>query len=321
MAAPLLDLEEIKKWYYLVGRPTRGELRNGNYPLPEGATRSLIEALIPYFNSESKDTIISLPTMEEKAETTMVVASDFHIPYHDVEALRVFFNFLKEYQPDELVLNGNINDCGAFSTHPKLREVAMKFSTGRKEREVWFGIAEYLRDILPNAKITYVGSQCHEGWIDKWVALSPILIEDENYTIQKWFRLEDYGIDFVREVYDCRGDGSFLITHGTIARGKGGASAHAELEMSGTNVCVAHTHRLAQVFKTNAVGEYVALECGCMCQRTPWYHLKGRRLMMDWQQGFVLANFKGNSFSTCCVPIIRDDNDHPYFWIGKDRYK
>ena len=43
--------------------------------------------------------------------------------------------------------------------------------------------------------------------------------------------------------------------------------------------------------------------------------------MMDWQQGFVLANFKGNSFATSCIPIIRDGEDRPYFWIGKDRYK
>ena len=265
--------------------------------------------------------LVIVPSVDDKEETSMVITSDWHIPYHDVDALKVFFRFLQEYQPDELVLNGNINDCSAFSTHPKLREVAATFRTAKQEREYWFSIAELLRDILPNTKITYIGSQCHEGWIDKWTSLSPILLEDENYTIQNWFKLDDYGIDYVKEVYDPVGDGTFLITHGTTARSKGGNSAHAELDMSGTSVCVGHTHRLAQVFKSNAVTELVGLESGCMCQRQPWYHLKGRRLMMDWQQGFVLANFKGNSFSTSCIPIIRDGEDKPYFWIGKERYK
>ena len=43
--------------------------------------------------------------------------------------------------------------------------------------------------------------------------------------------------------------------------------------------------------------------------------------MMDWQQGFVLLNIKGNSFSTQCIPIIRDSGDRPYFYIGKEIYK
>ena len=317
-----LDIEKVYNWYCLVGKPTRAELRNGNYTLPPYTTKSLVESLIPYFNSLENNPKIEVDKVSDpEGERSMVITSDWHIPFHDVEVLEKFFDFLKEYQPDELVLNGNINDCGAFSTHPKLREVAQVFRTAREERDAWLPIAQRLREILPNTKITYVGSQCHEGWIDKWTALSPILIEDENYTIPKWFKLDEFGIDYVKEVYDPIGDGTFLITHGTVARSKGGNSAHAELEMSGTNVAIGHTHRLAQVFKSNAVTELVGLETGCMCQRQPWYHLKGRRLMMDWQQGFVLANFNGNSFATSCIPIIRDGEDKPYFWIGKDRYK
>jgi hypothetical protein len=315
------NIDDIYRWYKINGCPTRQDVREGKVNLPEGASKSLIESLIPYFNSKLEEKTLYIPTDENKEEVSMVITSDWHIPFHDKEVLKTFINFLYEYQPDELVLNGNINDCTAFSTHPKLRDVATAFRTAREEREYWFPIAELLRDVLPDSKITYIGSQCHEGWIDKWTALSPILLEDENYTIKNWFKLDDFGIEFVPEVYDPVGDSTFLISHGTIARGKSGASAMASLEMEGTSTCIAHTHKLSQVFKTNAVGEIVGLECGCMCLRTPWYHLKGRRLMMDWQQGFVLANFKGNSFSTSCIPIIRDSQDKPYFWIGKELYK
>lgn len=317
----MIDTKELYNWWKLQGKPNRQDLRDGKVELPNGITKSLLESLLPYFASLKEEPLLYIPTEDDKDETSMVITSDWHIPFHDVDCLKVFVRFLQEYQPDELVLNGNINDCTSFSTHPKLRDVATTLRSAKEEREYWFPIAELLREILPNAKITYIGSQCHEGWIDKWTAISPILLEDENYTIKNWFRLDDYGIDYEPEVYDPVGDATFLISHGTIARGKSGASAMASIEMEGTSTCVAHTHKLSQVFKTNAVGEIVGLECGCMCQRTPWYHLKGRRLMMDWQQGFVLANFKGNSFSTSCVPIIRDGDDKPYFWIGKDRYK
>lgn len=314
------NIDDIYRWYKINGCPNRQDVREGKVNLPEGASKSLIESLIPYF-TKGEDKLIYLPNDEDKEEVSMVITSDWHIPFHDDEVLRTFINFLYEYQPDELVLNGNINDCISFSSHPKIRDLAYAFQSGKPEREHWFSIAGLLREILPSCKITYIGSQCHEGWIDKWASLSPILAEDDNYTIKNWFKLDDFGIDFVPEVYDPVGDGTFLISHGTIARGKSGASAMASLEMEGTSTCVAHTHKLSQVFKTTAVGEIVGLECGCMCQRKPWYHLKGRRLMMDWQQGFVLANFKGNSFSTSCIPIIRDSQDKPYFWVGKDRYK
>ena len=317
----MIDTKELYNWWKISGKPNRQDLRDGKVELPTGITKSLLESLLPYFASLKDEPLLYIPTEDDKDETSMVITSDWHIPFHDVDCLKVFTRFLQEYQPDELVLNGNINDCTAFSTHPKLRDVANTLKSAKQEREYWFPIAELLREILPNTKITYIGSQCHEGWIDKWTSISPILLEDENYTIKNWFKLDDYGIDFEPEVYDPVGDATFLISHGTIARGKSGASAMASIEMEGTSTCVAHTHKLSQVFKTNAVGEIVGLECGCMCQRTPWYHLKGRRLMMDWQQGFVLANFKGNSFSTSCVPIIRDGDDKPYFWIGKDRYK
>jgi len=321
MANNLPNIEDIYRWYKLAGEPNREDIREGKVIPPEGVSKRLVEDLLPYFTSLKEKPLVIVPSVDDKEETSMVITSDWHIPFHDVEALKVFINFLYEYQPDELILNGNINDCGAFSTHPKMREIAQTFRTAKQEREYWFPIAELLRDVLPDAKITYIGSQCHEGWIDNWTALSPILIEDENYTIKNWFKLDDFGIDYVDEVYDPLGNKEILITHGTVARSKGGNSAYATMEQEGTSIIQGHTHRLAQVFKTTSVGETVAIEGGCLCQRTPWYHLKGRRLMMDWQQGFVLLNTKDNSFSTSCIPIIRDGEDKPYFWIGKDRYK
>jgi len=310
----------ITNWYYLNGKPTRSQLRDGTIPLPEGIGLNVVEAMLPILNQ--KEVLLTSRAINEgNTNKSIVVTSDWHIPFHDVKVIDTFINFLKEYQPDELILNGNINDCTSFSTHPKIREIATTIRSAREEREMWFPIAELLRTTLPNSKILYVGSQCHEGWIDKWTSLSPILAEDMNYTIPNWFKLNDFGIDFVDEVYDVNDDGLMLITHGTIARGKGGASAQAELEMSGTNVVISHTHKLSQVYKTTAKDTYVGFESGCMCIRKPWYYLKGRRRMMDWQQGFVNLNFKDNSFGGNCVPVIRDGKDNPYFWIGKEQYR
>ena len=317
-----MDIENIKRWYYLNNKPTREKLRQGDIPLPENTNLRLIESLLPTLRRESQNIIVPEDsTLTTKDEKSIVITSDWHIPFEDKEALNLFIKFLKEYQPDELILNGNINDCTSFSTHPKIREVATILRSARQERDLWLPIAGLLRNTLPSTKITYIGSQCHEGWIDKWTSLSPILADDDNYTIPKWFKLEEFGIDFASEVYDINNDGVFLVTHGTVARSKGGMSAHAELDMSGTNIAIGHTHRLSQVYKTNAIGTYVGFETGCFCQRKPWYIIKGRRRMMDWQQGFVLLNFKDNSFGGNVVPVIRDRGDKPFIWIGKEKIK
>lgn len=318
-----INLEEVYRWYKLSGEPNRDEIRSNKLILPKGVNKRLVEDLLPYFKTLDKNKTTDVNNEVDKPrdnERSLVVTSDWHIPFQDNKVLQVFLDFLAEYQPDELILNGNINDCTSFSSHPRLRDLANVFKDGKEERERWFSIAELLRQVLPDSKIIYIGSLCHEGWIDNWVQQSPILVEDMNYTIPGWFKLADFGIDYIPEAYDPIGNGELIITHGTIARGKSGASAMASIEMEGTSTIVAHTHKLSQIYKTTAVNEIVGIECGCMCQRKPWYHLKGKRLMMDWQQGFVLVNVKDNSFSAQCIPIIRDGDDNPYFWIGKDRY-
>ena len=108
----LPNLQELYSWYCLVGKPNREQIRNGNLTLPVGATKNLIESLLPYFRSlEDKPLAIAIPTEDSKDETSMVITSDWHIPFHDVEALKVFFKFLKDYQPDELVLKSLATGC------------------------------------------------------------------------------------------------------------------------------------------------------------------------------------------------------------------
>lgn len=316
-----INVDKIYQWYCLNSKPNRETLRSmdrDNLP----CSLQLLEGLLPYFTKKGNviNTNITKEDSNTNDERSIVVTSDWHIPFQDNNALAIFLDFLAEYQPDELVLNGNINDCTSFSSHPRIRDLASAFKDGKEEKQQWLYIAELLREALPDSKITYIGSQCHEGWIDNWVQQSPILVEDSNYTIPGWFELDKFGIDYIPEVYDVLGNQELLITHGTIARAKSGSSAYGSLEMEGTSVIVGHTHRLGQVYKTTSKSEIVGIEGGCLCQRTPWYHLKGKRLSMDWQQGFVLVNTKDNSFSAQCIPIIRDSKDRPYFWVGKERY-
>ncbi len=246
----------------------------------------------------------------------VIAVSDWHVPFHDKEAIECFFKLIKDVQPEELILNGNMNDCSMFSAHPKKKEVALAFKTAREEREQWFPIAEKLRKILPDTKIVYVGSKCHEGWIEIASSLSDITIDDPTYEIPNWFHLKDYGIDYVEEHYDKNG---FIFTHGTIARSESGSSARVELTTWGTSGASGHTHRLGAYYHSTRGVPSVWYEIGCMCQRKAWYRLKGKTSYMNWMQGFLDMTFKGNMFSGQLVPVVRNSKDQPaIFYHGKE---
>ena len=243
--------------------------------------------------------------------------SDWHIPYHDVEATKKMLKLLEFEQPDELVLVGNMNDCSMFSAHPKKKEVALAFQTARQEREHWFTFAKKLRQILPKAKITYVGSDCHEGWIEMAASLNAVTIDDPQYEIQNWFKLADYGINFEREYYEKNG---FIFTHGVKARSESGASARVEHTTWGTNGASAHTHRLGAYYHTTRGIPSVWFEIGCMCRRKCWYKLKGNTSMMNWQQGFLSMTFEKEIFSGQLIPVLRNSKDEPLIFFNGRKY-
>ena len=268
----------------------------------------------------------SLETQSPRGDIeTVVIISDWHIPFNDVEANEVMVKLIKKLAPSQLILNGNMNDCSSFGEFPKIREVALAFRSAKEEREVWFSTYEAIKQNLPqDCKVVYIGSQCHEGRIERWASVSPILVDDENYTIKGWLQLDRLGIDYVAEAYDpinrkdCstkveRGT-NLLVTHGTVVRSQGGTSGLMETRYNGVSTISGHTHRLAQVYSTNAVSQMVSVECGCGCLRKPWYHLKGKRRLLDWQQGLVILtiNKENNTFNPTIVPVLRDNEDKPF---------
>lgn len=329
-----MEFKDLYQWWLVNGKPNREQLRKMDC-LPYGLSSRTIEAILPKLNKEYN----RLPNEIEQTRGArrVVIASDFHSPFIDKEAVLLFLTFLKDTSPNELVLNGNVNDMSSFSNYPKIREVANAIKSSKQEREAWFGLAGAFRLALPKSPIKYIGSQCHEGRMEKWVSLSPILAEDDNYKIENWLKLSDYGIDFIPEVYDpirqldvsptldnpnsLQGS-KLIITHGTVCRSKSGVSAMAEMEYNGVSTITAHTHRLSQVFKTTMRGTDTAVECGCMCRREPWYYLRGKRRLLDWQQGFVVLNInEDGSYSTQLVPIMRDSEDKPFISFGGEIWK
>ena len=93
---PELDFDKLYLWWATLGKPNREFLRGmPSEELP--TTKGVLEAYLPLFVEESrlaKKKPIYIPCFDEKDETSIVVASDFHLPFEDKQAVRVFLNFL-----------------------------------------------------------------------------------------------------------------------------------------------------------------------------------------------------------------------------------
>ena len=96
-------LEDLYDWYKLNGEPTRDKIREGKVEIPDGISKSLVESLLPYFTSLKDKPLLYIPNEGDRDETSMVITSDWHIPFHDREALKVFINFLS---PDLQLVSG-----------------------------------------------------------------------------------------------------------------------------------------------------------------------------------------------------------------------
>ena len=74
------------------GCPNRDKIREIRDSLP--VSLSLYESLLPYFNSLKDEPLVRKENEASKEERSIVVTSDWHLPFQDKEALKLFLNFL-----------------------------------------------------------------------------------------------------------------------------------------------------------------------------------------------------------------------------------
>ena len=93
-----------------------------------------------------------------KGHKKVLILSDVHLPYHNIEALTVALDYGKKEQPDAILLNGDILDChklSRFVKDPKKRDFASELASFKD----FFAI---LQKTFPKAKVYYkLGN--HEG--------------------------------------------------------------------------------------------------------------------------------------------------------------
>lgn len=220
-----------------------------------------------------------------KSSTRIGILSDIHFPYHDEDALVAAINYLKEYQPDTIILNGDILDFYGLSSFdkdpskPKMRE---ELEQGR-----WFISA--LRQVFPNALIYYkIGN--HEMRLERWLKLkAPEWLGSEEFEIPILLRFGENRVHLVEKFTTIKA-GNLNIIHGHEYKGGGTVNPARNMYLkTKSSVLCGHFHRKSEHLTKDIDGTvHGSWSTGCLCELDAEY----MNTHTEWVHGFATVDVK-----------------------------
>mgnify|MGYP001350317366 CR=1 FL=1 len=208
----------------------------------------------------------------EQWETT-VVFGDVHVPFQDHDALSLVMRFIRETQPDQVIINGDFADCYEVSSFSK--DPIRKASFVDEVLEVR-AILTLLRESVRNARIKYVSGNHEHRLVRYLIDNAKALRGLDGLSIPEQFHLDKLGIEWI----PCKGDkfldtwtevGELMVGHFNMARAHSAYTAKGLLDQWGRSLIQAHVHSVGMSNKTLASGQIAAWEGGCLCQLDPHY--------------------------------------------------
>lgn len=219
-----------------------------------------------------------------------MLASDFHIPFHNVRWMDMWFDAIRWMRPDVIDILGDLDDACPVS----------RFAEGTPVESDKEGlIVTYaplirkffsdLRDIVPDAEIHFAcgnHEQRHDDYIAKKAPAYQGLI-----TPELLWGTDTYGIDL--SYYNnppIHRFNDIFVHHGPYALSKGGESVRKVMDDFNVSAIVGHSHRQAYVAKSYPLAgiELRGYELGHMTDITSSGMSYDRK--HDWQGGFGYAH-------------------------------
>jgi len=234
---------------------------------------------------------------KNKAFTMLVFLSDLHIPYHNKKLLKLIYKFLKDNQPDYIVLGGDLIDFYSLSKFNKDPRRALDI---QKDLDILHEFFKILKEICPNAKIIYIKGN-HEQRLRtyKWTK-APELAYLRCLTPQALFGLDEFDIQWEEHRWKF---GKLWFMHGDKLSKHSGDSARKNREEYGVNCLTGHSHRSGKSNLTNLGGNIGGWENGCLCNLNPEY-IAG---IPNWQNAFsVVLDYKGKIFYLSNIDIVKN---------------
>jgi predicted phosphodiesterase len=325
---PLGDIDRLLKERGLDGsRWLAGRLRVGEWEAQAKGgevitMHSIRAAVIPReeavtrAQTSSRKPVLAKPPKKGKTQL-IAVLSDQHVPYHDRDLHEHVLAWLKDTQPDRIVLLGDLLDMDSMSRHPW---DARYHSTLQQTIDEGHQYVADLRAVCPAAQIDYLlgnhEDRTRQRIIEKMREMYGVRrATDERSAISlEWLlALDELGVvmhtdeDMHYHHSQLRIAEGLVARHGQATRRGGGASALAEMERATHGVIMGHCHRLATTCRTlyDQHGEGTvmwAAEAGTLAAVKGGLGYAPRP---DWQQGALTVTVDSDG-----IPHVESAIEH-----------
>ena len=255
----------------------------------------------------------AVPRKRKKEDFVRVIACDVHGQMMDRPAVEAFLRDLKDWDADEVILNGDIIECGGFlAAHHTLGYVAQTAYSWQDDIAAGNWFLDEIQKAAPRAKIHYLEGN-HEDRIERWIVDQTMRHQRDSEFLRTLLspeillRLKNRGVSYYRRgEYYVQGLPPGWIKLGKIffvhELGGGKNAASAAVNRTAGNVVYAHNHQEdSSTAVLPGVGLVKAWNPGCLCERQPlWRHSNPT----GWSQGYgVQFIAKSEEFLHLNVPI------------------
>jgi metallophosphoesterase superfamily enzyme len=246
--------------------------------------------------AEMPDSWYSEPNRYE-LEGKVAVLNDIHVPFHDKYALNTAINYIEKYNPDYLLLNGDIGDFYAnsrFVKDPNLRDTA-------KELSMINQLLDWLQSKF--SRIIYKEGNHEARLFDYIASKAPELGNLEGIKLDRLLKLQERNITFVSNRERIKIDKLSVIHGNEIPAGGMINVARTKILRAMGNVLFGH-HHVTQDFTQRTIDDKVigSWAVGCLCGLSPEY-----AKFNSWNHGFALVEtLQGGGFEVQNKRIINN---------------
>ena len=231
----------------------------------------------------------------------ILIFSDVHVPYHDIGAISLMFDYAKDREYTDILINGDFWDfhqMSYFQKDPRKRHTKGELDTGK-------AFLTKLREVFPTQKIYFKIGNHEERWESYLMNKAPELFDMHEFRLEEVFPFLDLGIETVSDKRIIKA-GKLNILHGHELQLKGVTVNPARSTFLKTyqNTLVGHLHKPSEHTEKNLGGEVVSCwSTGCMCWMHPHY-----APINKWSHGFASVKLEeSGNFSVKNKKIIEGE--------------
>lgn len=239
----------------------------------------------PYKLPES-DAEETPPYILPKNRNNILLLSDIHIPYHDIDAVTAALDYGKEHDINTIYLNGDTFDFYGISRWEK----DPRKRSFKDEIEACKEFLAALREHFPGVGIYFKMGNHEVRWEAFLKNKAPELLDMSEFKLSTIFR---FGENFIEEIEDKRMTkaGKLNILHGHEF-GRSVFSpvnpARGYYNRGKTTMIAGHNHQTSEHSEKNLDGEVVTVwSTGCLCELKPDYMPFNK-----WNHGFAHIKVK-----------------------------